>query len=502
MSRRILIQPFFSANCLILPVLLLLALSANAEELVLGVASQYVYNSNFFSAADNEEDASSFLIGPTLQLSETEGRFVYDVNFLGAYEVFVDQSGVNAWESRLRARANYDITSRTSVQVTERFRDVSNLRFSRQDIALADNALDPNQDRYLRNDVEVELIHQLARLLEVRVRGANYWIDFDDNIDRNDSNSFEVGSELRYQVAATHALGIGASYLNQDFDEALSRLGSTSESVTAFASWTWDIADNIVFTANGGPSWIRSDESDTTEVKQTQYVGGSSGGDLFRANIGSCESDPIPGTPVASNCDFSTPAFPPIPAADLGPEQSFALIRGQRVGVADEFTFFGGASLLANFASWNLEATYSRRQSTTSGAGLASSLDRIYVECEFAPQNLRWSTFVAANWNRREALTEATVVDFTVVDGGGSAAQRAIAFTSINSQQNRRDDITAIVGIRTAFTRNQNATFEFRYRRTEGRSRDADIPEIDTYFAVATFDYTLDPMRFRLPFLR
>jgi hypothetical protein len=88
------------------------------------------------------------------------------------------------------------------------------------------------------------------------------------------------------------------------------------------------------------------------------------------------------------------------------------------------------------------------------------------------------------------------VVDFTVVDGGGGAAQRDTAFTRQDRRAERRDNLTGIVGVRTAFTRNQNATFEFRYRRTEGRNQGIDQPAADAYFAVVTFAYTLDPIRF------
>jgi hypothetical protein len=483
-------------RCSFLFLVVLVPSTTRAEELVLGAAAEYVYNSNFFNAPNDEEAASSFLIGPTFNLSEDEGRFRYDLDFTGAYQAYVDQDGVDAWESFLRARGVYDFTSRTSLQVTERFRDVSNLRFSRQDIGIADNAVDPNQDRYFRNDVEALLTHQLFRHVELRFEAGYHWIDFEDNIDRNDNESFDVGGEVRFQVASDHALGAGVTYLNQDFEKALSRLGSESESINAFASWTWDIAENIVFTANGGPVWVRSNEDNSSVVTQTQFIGGEVDGNLLRAEFAGC--GPIivgPGTPLASNCAF-TPQFPGIPAADLGAFQSYTLLDGGRANTSDEFTFFGGASILANFAEWNVEFTYSRRQSTTSGASVATSLDRLYLELEYAPPNLRWSTFVASSWERREALTESTRVDFRLIDGPGGAAQRLDAFTFIDDNRNRRDEFTAITGVRGELTRNQGATLEFRYRRTEVRNVDRDLPSVDTFFVVLTYDFVLDPFRF------
>jgi hypothetical protein len=469
---------------------------ATADELVLGASADYVYNSNFFASPNNEDDANSFLIGPTVDISDPDGRFRYDIGYAGAYQVYADQSGVNAWESRLRARAVFDFTTRTSIRVTENFRDISNLRFSRQDIALADTALDPRQDQYYRNDFEIELSHELTRLVDVRLRGAHHWIDFDQNIDRSDSQAVEVGTELDYQIARSHQVGIGVSYIYQDYQHALVQLGSKAEYATGYLSWNWDVTDQIRFSANGGPSWVRSEDDDTHEVSQRQFVGGFSGDQLFIADIRSCDTTPPTGTPLASLCDFATPGFPPIPASSLGSLENFPLTTGERVGSATDVTFFGGASLLMDLADWNLSAIYSRRQSTTSGDALASSLDRVILEFEFAPEQQRWSVFVAGSFDRREALTESTVVDYQLVDGGGFQAERSVAFTEIDNQDSRRDNYTAISGVRTAFTRNQSATLEFRYRRTESRARGIHFPDVDTYFVVLSLDYQLDPIRF------
>ena len=467
--------------------------SADAAELLLGATAEYAYTSNFFSSATIEDSANSFLFGPTLDFSNENGRLTYDLNYVGAYQTYVDQSGVDAPESRLRGRATYEIDSRTSLLLTDRFRDVSNLRFSRQDIELSDTALDPNQNRYFRNDLELELIHDLTRLIQLSVRGAHHWTDFRKNPTRNDSQAFEVGSEARYQLADRHAIGVGATYINQDFQEALSRLGSVSNSITTYLLWNWDIADSVVFTASGGPSFIRSEYDNTDRVAQNQFVGGRQGGELFRANIASCDVDSSVGSRVASNCDLSNG---PIPASDLGPRQNFGLGAGQQGGRDSVVTAFGAASLRVDLASWNLQATYTRRQSTTAGGGLVSSLDQFYTEAELAPPNQRWSTFLAGSWDRRDTLTSVTVVDFTVVNDGSGGAERALAFTTTNAGGDRRETLTGIVGLRTAFTRNQAATFEFRYRRTQGSDQGVNQAGADTYFAVITFAYTLDPIHF------
>jgi len=463
----------------------------HAEELLFGINGNYTYNSNFFSSTQNEDEANSFQIGPTFDLNDPDGRFRYELGFEGAYQAYTDQSGVNAWESRLRVRATYDLTSRTSIRLTNRFRDISNLRFSRQDIELADTALDPNQDRYFRNDLELELLHDLTELLELRLRGEHHWIDFEENVDRSDSQAFEAASELRYRIATRHFLGSGLSYTYQDYEQAFSRLGAEAQYVTAFATWNWNITDTIVFSANGGPSWIRSKEDDTSRVEQTQFVGGRLGGDLFIADIASCE------TGLASSCDLQTGT--PIPAGEngLGPVTSFEIAPGSpRVGTDSAWTFFGGVSLTAELPDWNLQASYTRRQSTTTGDALASSLDRVAFEIEYAPTRFRWSLFVAGSWDRRETLTEATQIEFVVSDGGGSQAQRDSALTSIQSNNARLDNFTLIAGYRHRLDQNIAATVDGRYRRTEFENARTDRPGIDTFFFVLTLEYDFDPINF------
>jgi hypothetical protein len=465
-----------------------------ADELQLGATGQYVHNSNFFAANNNPDAANSFQLGPNVAILDGEGRFRYDITYSGAYQAYVDQDGVDAWESRLRVRGTYDIDRRTSIQVSNRFRDVSNLRFSRQDIELGNGALDPTPDQYFRNDLEVELVRNLTRRWDLRLRAGHHWIDFDENIDRSDSQAYEVGTELDYQLATKHSVGVGISYVYQDFEEAFSRLGSQGDYVNTFARWTWDVTNRIQFSMSGGPAWIRSEEDPSNSISQTQFVGGKINGDTNRANFLSCNQ--VNGIEVASRCDFNTAGAPPIPASDLGGIQNFDLTAGQRVGSADTLTFFGGASVLASFSEWNLQTIYSRRQATTSGDSLASSFDQVIVNLEYAPPKYRWSTFVAFSFDRRETLTEGTDVDFVVVNAVDGSAQRTTAFTRIENNRSRRDNYVAIAGVGMGLSRNWAGTLEFRYRKTETRDRGINQPDSDTYLLLFTIDYAYDPIQF------
>ncbi len=479
-------------GCSLAIVFALLPSAAVSQELVLGVAGDYTFNSNFFSASNNPDEANSFQIGPVLSLNDAEGRLQYEFSYDGRYQAYADQDGVNAWESRLRARVSYDLTDRTRIRVTERFRDISNLRFSRSDIAVADTALDPNQDRYFRNDLELELIHDLTSLLELRLRGEHHWVDFRQNRDRNDNQTWTAASELRYQVEVNHFVGAGLSYSRQNFEAAFSRFGSRAQYVNAYGTWTWIVSDAFTVTVNGGPAWVRSDEKATDTISQTQFVGGELGGQTLIAQYGSCGAGDVR---FASNCLIGVGSND---ATSLGPIQNFAFATPRsRVRTESTLTFFGGLTLAGSIDVWNLQATYQRRQTTTTGDGLASSLDRIFVELEYAPPKYRWSTFVAGSWDRRESLTDSTVIDFTLDPTTPTGnAERDTAFTRVESNNSVRDNFTVLAGFRYRLEENFAGTLDARYRRTEIDGIQPSRPGIDTFFVVLSFEYDLDPIQF------
>lgn len=464
--------------------------AAGAGELRLGAEGNYTFNSNFFSATSDPDPANSFQLGPTIRLEDEEGRFRYEIDFAGAYQTYADQDGVDAWESRLRTRLSWELSERTRIRLTDRFRDISNLRFSRQDIVVADTALDPNQDRYLRNDLDLELFHDLGELAQLRLRGSHRWVDFRQNRDRNDSMAWEAAGELRLQLAPTHAVGLGVGYVHQDYEEALARFGSTADYVNLFANWTWNVLDNVTLTANGGPSWVRSEEDDDRTTRQTTFVGGELNGEVRRAQLQACNP------PQASNCLL---ALGSNPASDLGSIETFVIRAGDpRIGIEEAITFFGGVGLDATFDDWNLQLAYQRRQSTTSGDGLASSLDRVTTEVEWAPRRLRWSFFVAGSWDRRETLTDSTVIDFdldTSVAPTDDAA-RLEARTRVSSRNSVRDNYTAIAGARYRLDEWLSATLDGRYRRTEIATPGPDPEGIDTIFVVLTFAFELAPIAY------
>ena len=201
-----------------LGLLLIAASPAFCNEITLGIDSAYVHNSNFYRSSSDEEAADSAEVGINITAEREEGRLRYLASYTGSYQAYDKQDGANAPEHRLRLRGRFDIDPLTTFHLNNRFRDVRNLRFSREDILDGDTGLEPNNDRYQRNDLELMLHRDLTRACELELDATQQFIDFEDNIDRSDSESYEIGARLYHRFAPRHRFGGGVSNVWQDFD--------------------------------------------------------------------------------------------------------------------------------------------------------------------------------------------------------------------------------------------------------------------------------------------
>lgn len=476
-----------------LAALLWMPLWGFCEEVTIGIDSTYAKNSNFYGSSSNEEDVDSIAIGGIITVERREDRLRYLASYAGSYQSYRDQDEADAPEHRLRLRGSYDIDARTTLHFKDSFRDISNLRFSREDIRDGDTGLLPGNDNdsYQRNDFELSLHRDITRSWELEVSADHQFVKFESNEDRSDSESIEIGGRVLYRYAPRHRFGGGLSWVRQDFDGADTRLGASVDYLLTDLAWVFDVSENIRLEVNGGPAWISTDEDAPLALQQQQFVGGSQRGELLRANVRSCDFDELTATGIASDCDFNTLGADPIPAQNLGEVQSYSLGAGPRQAENDDMSFFGGVSLEATLSDWTVSAELRRRQSATSGDSLAASLTKFRWELGYAPAGANWDTYLAGSWEQREALSDATTIDYTVIAGPDDAAQRNQAFTSVRDSDARRDAFTALVGVRTQFSRALSGSAGLRFRRTE-RQQSGQGNDTDTYFFVVTASYVFD----------
>ena len=477
-----------------LGIMLISASPAFGNEITLGIDSAYIRESNFYRTTVDEVAADSIEITGRITAEREEGRLHYLATYQGSYQDYPDHEGASSPEHRLRLRGSYDIDRRTSFQLNNRYRDVQNLRFSREDIFDGDSGLEPNSDRYRRNDLELMLHRALTRTWELDLEATHQFVDFEDNTNRSDSQSYRIGTRVFYRFAPRHRFGGGVSYLRQDFDGAQTRLDAEAEYLVTNLAWTFDIADQAELRVYGGPAWIRTDESDRGEVMQQQFVGTSRGDDVFRANVLSCAFDEGLGTGIASRCDFETPGAPPIPANNLGEFVAFPLEIGPSVGEDEDVVMFGGVNLRATLSDWTIDTELQYQPNATTGDAAATSLTRFRWEVGYTLGQSNWDAYLAGSWEEREGITDTTRLDFTVVPGPDNAAQRDTAFTRVRDSDDRRIAFTGLVGLRKQFSRSFSASISYRYRRTEQRVSGIDTFR-DTSFLVVNAAYEFNSFR-------
>ena len=471
--------------------LLMVASPTFGNEITLGVESAYIYESNFFRTPDNEVAEDSVEVSGIITAEREDSRLNYLASYRGSYQAYREQDGANAPEHRLRLRGSYLIDPITTIHLNNRFRDVRNLRFTREDIFDGDSGLEPNSDRYRRNDLEFMVNRNLTRAWELELEATHRFIDFEDNTNRSDSVSYEIGGRVYHRLARRHRFGGGITYLWQDYDGAQTRLDVEATYLVTNLAWTFDIADQVQLEVYGGPALVSTVEDDPGAVSQQQFVGTTRGDTVFRADVSSCGFDEELGTGIASRCNFNTPG---IPADDLGEILVFPLEIGPSVGEDDDVVMFGGIALNATFSEWTVDAELRRQPSFTSGDEVAASLTRFRWEVGYAPGRNDWEAYIAGSWEQREAITNSTRIDFTVIPGPENAAQRELAFTRVRDPDDRRASLTGLVGVRKQFSRAFSGSFSFRYRRTE-QSVSGQETFKDFYFVVIDASYAFDSFR-------
>lgn len=479
-----------------LAMLLLLPAPGFCDEVTIGLDAAYVYDSNFYGTPSDEESADSIEPGGSIAIDHDGDRLRYQGLYEGSYQAYRkdEHDEADAWEHRLRLGGGYDIDPLTTMRLKNNFRDVRNQKFARDDITNGDTGLEPNDDRYQRNDLELQLHRDLTRSWEVEVTAAQQFIDYDNNIDRSDSDSMGVGGRVLHRYAPQHRFGGGVSWVEQNFDGDDFRLDAEAQYLITELAWIFDINDQVELVVNGGPAWVTTDEDPTDSVQQTQFVGGRQGGELFRANVLSCDFDDVAATGTASRCNANTFGAAPIPADNLGAGQTFPLSVGPQVGENDEdVTFFGGVSLVGRFSDWIVNTDLRRQQNPPSGDAIAGSLTRLRAEVDYAPPLSLWSAYVAGSVERRETFNSSTTIDYVVVPGAENAAQRSVAFTTSQNADDSRDAFTALAGVRRQFSRNLSGDVGVSFRHTERElSGQPNNDEKDTYFFVVKVAYVFD----------
>ena len=173
----------------------LLSGGVQAMELRSGIGASLTHNSNVYGTSSDEVSDLVWLVSPEVELRNNEGEQLdFMFSYAGEYQAYQDEDDANAMEHRQRMRLRYDFDRRTRLTFNQRYRDVTNLQFDRNDFEFDETGIDVNQNSYERLDLAAELSHELTRRWTVVGELEYQDVDFKRNFDRSDSSS--IGNQL------------------------------------------------------------------------------------------------------------------------------------------------------------------------------------------------------------------------------------------------------------------------------------------------------------------
>lgn len=483
---------------LLLTLLCFASASAGAAELRTTLETATSYNSNIYSLNETDEvDDVIVRLGPEFELrNDSEQRFDYRLNYRGWYEWYAEENAANDFQHRQRLRLGYDFTPRTRLSLDQRYRRVSNLQFDRDDFQAGDTGIDVRQNTYDRNDISLDLTHQLGRRWTLNAILDHQVVDFDNNRTRSDSDTLGLTGSLAYTLSERHDLGFGIRIANQDFHAAPTRLAAESDYLGLLLLWNFRITSRVELRFEGGPTRVESEQKPRNSASAPEYLGIRLEDELFRANFNACTPGEDQIQPIASNCVYNDPAAPPIPAEDLGSRLSYPLDFTDTDLKDDSTELFARLSLSVGLSDWEIAAGIARRPSAISGQSLANRIDELTLSLDYNPAGSRWRTYGEIRFEQREALTRALEIDYTLLPGVDDAALRDDAFLAATGSSGDQDSYAFLVGGSYAFNRNLFTSLEGRYRVVERVSNVTGSTDSDTFILELALRYEFAPERF------
>ena len=461
----------------------------------MGLDGRYVYYSDVVPGGGEPQKDHSFEVAPRFEVGHRDGAGRYRLGYSGNYQGFRNRSDFNALEHRVRLRMRRRLSSRTRVEIDERFRDISNLRFSLADLESGDTAFSPEQQRYLANDVIAGIEHALTERLFVRAEISHQLVNFLETEDRNDSQALVGDLELSYQLSPTRRAGVEVSAGTQSFQPTASRLGSDAGVYGLNLVFEQRLDETSTISVRWGPALVRSRDRAIDAVSVTSFLRRDVEGQPFRVALDACRIDPSLGVRVESGCRPVGGTNDLIPTASLGPIERFTLPRSFDTPRRETLSHFGDLQYEGKFGDWAIEAGYERRLSNTTGDALASSLDRFSAAMDYVPEALAWRWYAAGRVDRRRSLTPASVVDFVLEPGPDGAAQRQRLIIDETDGEDRLRNLTIVTGLAYHFDRRLMGGVEFRYLDTRSADAFGTSRQPGRYLFQFTLSYDFDPRR-------
>jgi len=224
--------------------------SALADQVQFGLRSLNEYDSEV-TVFDGGQDDLIFTFGPTTRIEGERRRFNYEIEHYSGYQKYVEFGELDDWRHELRARAQYDISPRAQIQVSNNFQQLPQLRAGNVEDAVVDD----------ETTVPTLTLLPLPRLVSTSQVSVIYR-EFDNpTLNAQNTVSTTVFNQLSYQLSEAHALGLGGRWSTRDFETGTlgEERDANTQTYEAFAHWVWSLDERSTLTGRVGPAWTVDD---------------------------------------------------------------------------------------------------------------------------------------------------------------------------------------------------------------------------------------------------
>lgn len=488
---------------------LLAAGPGGAEELILGMRTTLDHSDQIVG----DESGFGFRFRPESELRDPDGRLQWSLRYNPSYELFPEFSGANGWNHNVRAELEWDVTKRTRLTLTDRFRSLNSERLFNEQVLTeggeTTTVTEGTTRRFTTNSLQAELRHVLTPTDTLTLSLDSDLRDQDEDPGEaggstRDTTSTSITSQYRHMLSARTTIGLGLSAARNEFDQGL---GDESETdfYNLFASWQHRFDESFQVSVAAGPALIDSGAQDRQLrpvvarafplTNEGEHVDATTcplndAGQSFLPPGGGCES--------VGDLGFLAPGFTVAqPLGDL-PSRSES-----RVSV------FANMSLSKYWDDWRLSLGYRRRQSQSGQFGSSTISDVVTAGLRWTPTP-RWSLRVTGQWNRQTQATDQAlpvlavgrVGDFFGPDndlgsGGEDLPTDAAVVTGLTSTTFESDAENIVMagrfGSRYRLTRRLSVFTNAFYSQQESDFAGEDR---EIYRFAVGFAYEFDPMRF------
>ena len=477
--------------------LLLLPALVSADELELGLGGSVEYDSNVFRSKNDRVQDAIFRILPGASLYRDRGDFLYRLSYAAPFEQGVETSDdISDFDHVATLDSSWIYQEATEFYFTDRFRyDRSVTRRFTEEDEVAD--VSNRRARVLTNSATLGMEHALSPRTTSGLSFSHSLFDTKQR-DRQDHQTFDLTTDVTYDLSTRNQVGTGVSFTFQDFEQA----GGIPESQTyyynAFGSWIFRFDETTSFSISAGPTLIQIDEQafpSTQTVDTRPTVKGSA----FDFDSCGTVQDPLgPGTvPVLGGCDLLdvTPPF----AGPLTTSVGFAPGAAPPGQEDLTLTAFGRALLSRRWTPSLVSAlSYRRQQSAASGLGGSTILDAVTASTDWEIDRW-WDASIRFDFSHRDSIGKSTQT-FLIIeegpDGEAIARQTAPGLTFARVKDSiDTDNIGVAARLGRQIGRRADASLRLSYNRQFSQSGTrGSASDYDVFLAIFGVRYRFEPI--------